>query len=126
MGEAPQHPLPQGFHQPLERQKEATVASDSTPTPPADPTLAALAVLTSFTEKNIEDVDKLLDVIAERELTMGLLEVSSYLATILGNATGTTPTEVLTHLRETVLQMVTAGQLGAEALQIPLPGGDVS
>ncbi|MHA7209535.1 hypothetical protein [Arthrobacter sp. MDT1-65] len=87
--------------------------------PPADPTLAALAVLTSLNEKNHKDVDSLLDVIQERELTLGLLQVSSYLATIIGNATGTTRAMALTHLRETVLQMVSDGQLGAEALRFP-------
>lgn len=80
-----------------------------TNTPKADPALSALAVLASFVDKDYQSTDLLLDTTDERELIMGLLNISQHMATMLGLATGGDSGDVVRHVRQTVLSLIADG-----------------
>jgi hypothetical protein len=87
--------------------------------PQADTTLAALAFLERFESGEFADVDALLDVTDEREMIMGLLDVSRMLTSMVSRASEATTVEVITHLRKTVLGLINNGELSAGAFSAP-------
>lgn len=92
--------------------------SDST-APQADTTLAALAFLERFEGGEFADVDALLAVTDERELVIGLLDVSRMLTSMLSRAGETTPQDVIAHVRGTVLGLINDGSLSAGSFTLP-------
>jgi hypothetical protein len=81
--------------------------------PQADTTLAALAFLERFENGEFADVDALLAVTDERELVMGLLDVSRMLTSMLSRASETSPEDVIAHVRGTVIGLISEGSLSA-------------
>ena len=81
--------------------------------PQADTTLAALAVMEQFSLSEYETLDALMDTTNDRELVMGLLDVSQLLAAMVANAAGTSKQDVLDHLRKMVLDLINTGELAS-------------
>lgn len=85
--------------------------------PQADTTLAALAFIERFQAGEFADVDALLDITDERELVIGLLDVSLMLTSMVSRASEATPVEVIASLRGTVLGLINKGDLSAGAFK---------
>ncbi|MBW4096322.1 MAG: hypothetical protein HIU81_13640 [Acidobacteria bacterium] len=88
--------------------------------PPADSTLAGLALVERVIGDNgltVEDV-LFVDVLADgrdpRDLLGGAVQVAMFLTSMLSQATKETPAVVLGHLRETILQLISDGRLSPE------------
>lgn len=86
---------------------------DTTQTPQADATLAALAVLSRITDGDYEGANALMDASTDHELLTGFLDVSRYLTSIAANAAGVEAQDVVTQVRSTVLDLVSRGDLDA-------------
>ena len=87
--------------------------------PQADTTLAALAFLERFEGGEFADVDALLAVTDERELVIGLLDVSRMLTSMVSRACEATPQDVIAHVRGTVLGLINDGSLSAGSFTLP-------
>ena len=88
---------------------EDSLNNASTTVPKADPALSALAVLASFVDKDPAATNLILDTTDERELIMGLLNISQHMATMLGNAIGGDAGDVVHYVRSTVLGLIHDG-----------------
>ena len=88
---------------------EDSLNISSTAVPKADPALSALAVLASFVDKDPAATNLLLDTTDERELVMGLLNISQHMATMLGSAIGGGPGDVVDYVRSTILGLIADG-----------------
>ena len=93
--------------------------SPSASKPPTDTTLAALAVLERFTTEDFSSLDALVATTDPRELVIGLLDVSRMLTSMLAKATDGQPDEVIVHVRETVLGLISEGHLGTDLAPLP-------
>lgn len=125
VGDERQRPLSDDFPAMCGTRKDfaLTTPENDQPTAPAiptaDPMLAAVAVLEKFSAGDHASLDALLDTMDPRELSAGLVDVSQFLISMLGRATGGTPAEVLQHLRTTILNLVNDGSFGTG--EFPLP-----
>ena len=81
--------------------------------PQADATLAALAVLSRMTDGDHDGANALMDASSDQELLTGFLDVSRYLTSIAAKAAGVTAQDVVTNVRQTVLDLVSKGELDA-------------
>lgn len=89
------------------------------PAPQADTTLAALAILERFEAGEFADVNALLDITDQRELIIGLLDVSRMLTSMISTASEATAVEVIASVRSTVLGLINTGDLSAGAFKLP-------
>ena len=81
--------------------------------PQADATLAALAVLSRMTDGDHDGANALMDASSDQELLTGFLDVARYLTSIAANAANVTAQDVVTIVRQTVLELVSKGELDA-------------
>ncbi len=108
--------MPPTIYPPLCAAEGAPFVSPAIDKPQTDTTLAALAVLERFATQDFDSVDALLDTTNNKELAMGLLDVSRMLTGMLARATDARHDEVIVHVRETIMGLIHEGHLGT-ALQ---------
>lgn len=91
----------------------------NTPQPAADTMLAALTVLERLDSGDYPSVDVLMDSIDTRELSIGLVDVARFMASMLANAGQTDSPTVYGHVRSTIHGLVSDGSFGAGSFELP-------
>lgn len=89
------------------------------PQPAADPMLAALSVLERMATQDLKSVDLLLDSIDVRELTMGLVDIAGFMASMLAKASEGSKLDVYAHLRSLILGLVSDGTFNSGPANLP-------
>lgn len=87
--------------------------------PKVDATLAALAIVEQFNFGEYDNVDTLLDSVDTRHVLMGAIDLSRFLADMLGRAANTSPQAVTEHVRTTLMKLISDGELSAGSIDLP-------